>query len=295
MHRLTPRRQFLLQTAALGLTAMGGTSVFAAGKATSQRIVSVGSAVTETIYALGAEKQLVGVDTTSLYPAAATKLPQVGYARTLAAEGILALAPTLVLTTEEAGPPATLRQISQAGIRTETLRSGFRFEGIVERTTTLGDLLGHQQQAAQLVAAMQSQWQQVRATIDGRTRTKPRILFVLSHSPNQTMVAGTHNGADAMINYVGGINAIDGFQNYKPLTPEAVIGAQPDVVLFTDQGLQAIGGIDGALRLPGIARTPAGQKRRIASMEAVLLLGFGTRLPEAVATLDATITKALAQ
>jgi iron complex transport system substrate-binding protein len=294
MQRLTPRRDFLLQTAALGLSALGSTHVFASGKPAQQRIVSVGSAITETIYALGAEKQIVGVDTTSLYPLAATKLPQVGYARTLAAEGILSLAPTMLLTTEEAGPPATLRQISQAGIRTETFRSNFSFEGIIERTKALGELLGYQQQAAKLIADMQAQWQTVRQSIDSRTRTKPRILFVLSHSPNQTMVAGKNTGAEAMIQYVGGINAIDGFQNYKPLTPEAVIGAQPDIVLFTDQGMDAIGGMDGALRLPGIERTPAGQKRRIISVEAVLLLGFGTRLPQAVTTLDNAITKALA-
>lgn len=295
MHRVIHRRRFLLQTAAWSAATITGTSVMAAGKPVKPRIVSVGSAITETIYALGAEHLLVGVDTTSLYPAAATKLPQVGYARTLAAEGILALAPTLLLTTEEAGPPATLRQVMQAGIRTVTFNSGHRFEGIVERTTALGELLGYQQQAAQLVASMQSQWQQVRKTIDTRSRTKPRVLFVLSHSPNQTMVAGTNTGAEAMIDYVGGINAIDGFQNYKPLTPEAVIGAQPDIILFTDQGLQAIGGIEGAMRLPGIARTPAGQQRRIIAVEAVLLLGFGTRLPQAVATLDNAITKALQQ
>lgn len=294
MPRMTDRRQFLLQTATLMGAAASPFPLLAAGQSKPTRIVSVGSAITETIYALGAQHLLVGVDTTSLYPTAATTLPQVGYARTLAAEGILSLAPTMLLTTEEAGPATTLQQVAKAGIKTVTLPSRFSFEGIVERTKALGELLGYQQEAAQLISAMQSHWQQVRAHIDTRSRSKPRVLFVLSHSPNQTMVSGTHTGAAAMIDYVGAINAIDGFKNYKPLTPEAVIAAQPDVVLFTDQGLAAVGGVNGAMRLPGVARTPAGQQRRIVALDAVYLLGFGTRLPDAVASLDDVITKALA-
>ena len=54
------------------------------------RVVSVGGAVTETVFALGAQGQLAGVDTTSLFPVDATRLPQVGYARTLSAEGVRA-------------------------------------------------------------------------------------------------------------------------------------------------------------------------------------------------------------
>ena len=59
---------------------------------------------------------LVGVDTTSLYPEAARRLPSVGYARSLSAEGVLSLRPTLIVASEDAGPPAVLRQLSAAGV-----------------------------------------------------------------------------------------------------------------------------------------------------------------------------------
>jgi hypothetical protein len=88
------------------------------------------------------------------------------------------------------------------------------------------------------------------------------VLFVLAHTPAQVMVAGSDTSAQAMLDYVGARNAIAGFAGYKPLTPEAVIAARPDLLLFTDQGLQAAGGIEGALRLPGLAQTPAGRQRR---------------------------------
>jgi ABC-type hemin transport system substrate-binding protein len=71
----------------------------------TSRIVSVGGAVTEIVYRLGAAEHLVGVDTSSTYPAAATQLPQVGYQRMLSVEGVLSLRPTLVLLSVEAGPP----------------------------------------------------------------------------------------------------------------------------------------------------------------------------------------------
>ena len=114
----------------------------------------------------------------------------------------------------------------------------------------------------------------------------PKVLFVLSHAAAQVMVGGDGPSAQAMIEYAGAANALTGVAGYKPLTPEAAIAAAPDLLLLTDQGLQAAGGIDGFLRLPGLAETPAGRARRVVSMEAMLLLGFGPRLPLALKQLD---------
>ena len=124
-----------------------------------------------------------------------------------------------------------------------------------------------------------------------------RVLFILAHAPNQVMVGGRETGADAMLAYAGAVNVMGGqggFAGYKPLTPEAVIAARPDVVLVTDQGLKASGGVDGILTLPGLAQTPAGKQHRIVSQEAMLLLGFGPRMPQALADLDAAFAKAMA-
>lgn len=59
------------------------------GASASERIVSIGGDVTEIVYALGAEQQLIARDSTSLHPQAAAALPDVGYMRQLNAEGIL--------------------------------------------------------------------------------------------------------------------------------------------------------------------------------------------------------------
>ena len=86
--------------------------------ATSSRIVSLNGDVTETIFALGLGGNLVGVDTSAPYPARrVARLPKIGYQRTLSAEGILSLRPTVVIGTAEAGPPEVIQQLRSAGVR----------------------------------------------------------------------------------------------------------------------------------------------------------------------------------
>lgn len=266
-------------------------------QAKARRIVSVGGALTEIVYALEAQGELVGVDTTSLYPAVARQLPQVGYARTLSAEGVLSLAPTQLIATEEAGPQAVLRQVREAGVPVAVLSANNQFEGLLERVKQVGRITGRAEPAARLAQSLQQQWRGALAKVQQRQHAPVRVLFILAHAPNQVMVGGRETGADAMLAYAGAVNVMGGqggFAGYKPLTPEAVIAAQPDIVLVTDQGLKASGGVDGILKLPGLAQTPAGRKQRIVSQEAMLLLGFGPRMPLALAELDAAFAKAMA-
>lgn len=287
-----PRRKLL---GALGVSVAAASSGQVAWAATpstrARRVVSIGGALTEIIYALGSEKELVGVDTTSLFPSAATRLPSVGYARALSSEGILALAPTLVVATEDAGPPAVLKQVGGAGVTVATLAANHQFEGVIDRITRLGNLLDCADRAHQLNNKLKGEWQSVRQSVLASKAAPPRVLFVLSMSPSQLMVGGRGSSAEAMIEYAGARNAITGMDGFKPLTTEAVIAAQPDVVLFTDQGLEAMGGVNAAMKIPGLQQTPAGRQRRIVSMETMFLLGFGPRLPAAVATLNREIVK----
>ena len=279
------------------------------GAASPRRIVSVGGALTEIMFALHADADLVGVDTTSVYPASARQLPSVGYARSLSAEGVLALAPTHVIATEDAGPPVVLQHLANAGIPIHILAANHRFEGVLDRIRRVGELTERMDAATALQQGLTQTWERSRrdmvqrARQRGQSRPPIRVLFILAHTPNQIMVAGGNTSADAMIRYVGAINATQEsagkkmvahtFSGYKPLTPESVIAARPDVILLTDQGFKAAGGMNGILQLPGIDLTPAGQHQRIISLEAMFLLGFGPRLPEAVNALEAAITTAI--
>jgi iron complex transport system substrate-binding protein len=86
------------------------------------------------------------------------------------------------------------------------------------------------------------------------------FYLFFSQNPSQLMVGGEKTSAAAMIAYAGARNAISGFSGFKPLTPEAVIAANPDVLLLTDQGMKSVGGIGGVLRLPGIKPNASRQR-----------------------------------
>ena len=292
------RRNILIQSvSAAGLMALG-YEAFAhertAESSRAMRLISIGGALTEIVYLLKANTELVGVDTTSIYPAAATRLPNVGYARSLSAEGILTLRPTQLIATEDAGPPIVLKQIVDTRIPLIILPSSHQFKDLIDRVSTIGRLV-HKLDIAQAVARrLHVEWNNTQERVSHSKLKNIRVLFVLSQNPSQLMVGGTKTSADAMIGYAGARNAITGFSGFKPLTPEAVIAANPDVILVTDQGMKAVGGIGGVLRFPGINQTRAGKEQKIVSLEAMYLLGFGPRMPLAIAELNLLLQRAMA-
>ncbi len=283
------RRRALCAMAAIPMTWLGKPAWAEPTQSTptSQRLICIGSAVTEIVYALKASNLIVGVDTTSIYPDAARSLPSVGYSRTLSVEGILSLSPTQILLTEDAGPPVVLRQIQDAGIQIRRLPAHHSFTGICDRVIAIGQAIHQPARADQLKLQLQQQWARIEDEMKAKPLPSPvpRVLYIHSMNPSQVMVSGQDTNANAMIRYAGLRNAMDGFRGYKPLTPEAVIVANPDLILVTDQGLEAIGGRSQLARLPGIERTKAIISQKVISMDAVYLLGFGPRMPEAVLTL----------
>lgn len=257
------------------------------------RLVSVGGALTETVYALGAGASLAGIDSTSTPAPAAPRPVNVGYARALSVEGVLSLAPDRVIATEDAGPPATLAQLRGAGVAVTILPGGHRFEGVVERIRRIGEITGRQSAAGRLSAELTRQWAQVRAQVARRQGPMPRTLFILSHAPNQLLAAGRGTAADAMLGFAGARNIMDALNGYQPLTPEAVASAAPEVIVMTQQGLRSLGGEDALWRRMGLGRTPAGRARRLVTLEEMFLLGFGPRMPDAVAALDLALRRAM--
>lgn len=254
-----------------------------------KRVVSIGGALTEILFALEADNDLVGVDSTSIYPPRALGYPSVGYARQLSAEGVLSLRPSHILATEEAGPPAVLRQIAAAGLRITTLPAKHRYVGLRQRVLGVARVVERNETAQLVLEQLDTTWQLVRRQVNAQTAhslARPvRVMFVLAHSPAQMLVAGAMTAAQAMLSYAGATNAVQGFKGYKPLTPEGLIAAQPDCLLVTEQGLQAAGGLEALFKLPGLEHTPAGRSRAVIAMDALRLLGFGPRMPEAVLAL----------
>lgn len=253
------------------------------------RVLSIGGSVTEIVYALGQQHRLVGRDTTSTFPEQAQALPDVGYVRALSPEGVLSVDPDLILAEEGAGPPETVAVLAQAGIPFETIPSGTDADGLVARIRAVAQALGVPQAADGPAAALKADLDRLAAVT--QDIDKRRVLFILSLQGGRVMAGGQGSGAEAIIRLAGAENAVQGFQGYKPLTPEAITAAAPDVILMMNRGGDSDHDAPDAelLAMPAIASTPAGKAGRVIRMDGLYLLGFGPRTGQAALDLHDAI------
>ncbi len=264
------------------------------------RIVSVSGSTTEIVYALGAETQLVGTDTTSLFPAAALQTAKVGYQRQLSAEGVMSLRPDAVIGTTEAGPPVVLDQIRSAGVKVDLVEADHSWAEVQRKVTAVGRATARAAEASALQARLDAQWAGVQAAVAkaaGSGPQAPRVMFILSHSANAS-VSGDKTAAHAMMTFAGLNNVMASFgkpasySGYRPMTAEAMVVAAPDIIITTVQGIEASGGVDKFWAKAGLDLTPAYKKRSLVALDALYLMGFGPRLPQAVAELHRQAFKA---
>jgi iron complex transport system substrate-binding protein len=272
------------------LCILSGMPIFASAQ--NKDVVVIGGALTEIVYLLGAENRIAATDTTSSFPPAAEKTPKVGYQRALNAEGVLSLKPKLILAAGDAGPPAAIAQIRATGVTFESFSNEYSMVRVTENVARIANLLNMNAEGEKLVKRLRAEWDQTRDRVSGYSANKkPRVLFLLAHAGPNPQVAGEDTSASMMIELAGGVNALTGFKGYRPLTAEAAVAAKPDVILVTSQGITAQGGVEMILAKPGLALTPAGQNKRVVGMEALMLLAFGPRLPEAVLALAVQLHK----
>lgn len=250
--------------------------------AVTARYVTVGSSVTETVFALGGGANVVGVDASSLFPEATAALPKVGYQRTLTSEGILSLRPTLVLASAEAGPPAALEHVKGASVPLELVAAEPDLGGARERIRKVAALIG--KDPGPLLARLDRELAEVKSRVD-RAPTRPRVMVVYARGGQGMHVFGRKTVASLMVELAGGAPAVTGYEGSRPLTSESVVEAAPDLIVVPARGLESVGGVEGMLRAPGIASTPAGKQRRIVPMDDLLLLGMGPRTGQAAAEL----------
>ena len=256
-------------------------------EASPKRIVSMNGSMTEALFAVGAGDLVVGVDTSSVFPSEAQRLPKIGYQSKLSAEGILSLRPDLVVGTQDAGPPEVIEQIRRAGIRVEIYQDSSTVEGAYGKVLFAGKHSGHADKAVQIVARMRHNIEALKP-LNG----SPRVLFIYARGPGMVQVSGTNTQAAAMLKLVGATTALPDFEGFKPLTSEALVVANPDIILMPTRSLESIGGIDGLLRIPGVALTKAGKERKVVAMDDMLLLGFSARLDAALVELIRLLSKA---
>lgn len=250
------------------------------------RVITLGGSVSEIAVALGAGDRLVARDTTSTFPEAIQSLPDVGYIRALSPENILALDPSLIVAEGDAGPPEAVEVLKAAGIPFVLVPEATDPVGVLAKISAVAQALDLPGDA---LAADVQVGLDAAATRAAAITAQKRVLFILSLQGGAVMAGGEGTEAEGIIRLAGGVNAATGFQGYKPMTDEAVLAAQPDVILMMDrEGDLSISDAD-VLAQPALSQTPAATAGAIVRMDGMLLLGFGPRTPEAAAALHDTL------
>jgi iron complex transport system substrate-binding protein len=252
------------------------------------KIVSLNGTLTEVLSGLGLEQNIVGVDVTSTYPASINSKPKLGHNRNIAAEGVLALQPDVVLGLKKDFNPTLAQQFKSAGTRLILFDQEYSPAGTRALINALSDSLKvSKSKSDSLIKQLDADLEIVIRNAD----PKPKVLFIYARGSGTMMVAGEGTNVEDIIELSGGQNAVTGFKDFKPLTAESLVKANPDVILLFDSGLQSLGGIDGFLKVQGVEQTNAGKNKRIVEMDGQFLTGFGPRLGKAVAELSQKIKK----
>lgn len=246
----------------------------------NNKIVTLNGGITEIVAALGHEKEIVGTDVTSTYPESLKATAKdLGHVRSMTIEPIMAVSPTLILASDKDINPELMGKIKASGIKTEVFKQEFTVDGTKKLIADVAKAIGN------------TDYQKLNDKIDADLKQvqpiakKPKVLFIYARG-NMLMVSGKNTPMASLIELAGGENAVNDFEDFKPLTPEAVVKANPDVLFFFTSGLQGAGGNEGALKMPGVSQTNAGKNKKIIAMDGGLVSGFGPRLGEAAVGLN---------
>ncbi|PRB17377.1 hemin ABC transporter substrate-binding protein [Microbacterium sp. MYb62] len=255
--------------------------------------IDISGTIASTVFALGLGDQVVGRDASTVF-AGTEDLPVVTKTgHTLNAEAILELAPTVVLTDTTIGPKEVRQQLRDAGIAVVVISSDRRLDTTDELVTEIATALGvpgrGEALIARLDAAVDETLAEIAEVVPADTADRARMLFLyVRGSANVYYIFGEDSGADSLIDAVGGVDvaAEIGWEGMKPMTAEALVAAQPDVLVMMTDGLESVGGIDGLIeRIPAVAETPAGANRRVIDMADSEILSFGPRTADVIGAL----------
>lgn len=258
------------------------------------RIVTIDlhGTLTEIVHGLGLGANVIGRDRAADFPQAADATIVTPTGHDLNAEAITALNPSVVLTDTTIGPLEVQEQLRAVGIPVIFFDPSRTMNGISHQITAVAEALGIPEAAVELnkmvgadmVAALNM------VPKDG---TPERIAFLyVRGTAGVYLMAGPGSGADDMIKATGAIDVgtdIGLKMPFTQLTSEALIKAAPDVLLLMTGGLESVGGVDGLIKIQGIAQTPAGANKRVIDVADGTLLSFGPRTGQIIKALAESV------
>lgn len=247
--------------------------------------MDIAGSIATTAWALGFGDTLVGRDQSTSFPGSES-LPRItGEGHTVNSEAILGLAPTLIITDGSIGPRDVVEQLRDVGITVIFVDNEASFDGAASLALQVAKIFGTpdlgEQLAEQISAEIEAKIAEIAELAPKDPADQMRVLFLyLRGTSGIYYLFGDESGADDLISGLGAIDVAGemGWKGMRPMTDEALIQANPDLILVMSHGLESVGGVDGLLESkPAIALTDAGKNRRFVSMDDRQVLSFGPR------------------
>jgi iron complex transport system substrate-binding protein len=242
-----------------------------------------GGSITEILFSLGEQEKIVAVDRTSNYPADVSEFPVIGYVRALSAEGVLSLAPSLVLGEDDMGPIEVLTQLKSTGISIRRIPERHTAMGIVEKVLCVAEVVGYPE--SELDRLTQEYLAKVKDV--GRSRdevergNRPKVAVIMALRDGVPFAAGSETSAAGILEMAGGDNVFAGFKGWKPVSLELMVGANPSLIVMPERGMKMSGGREAVLSHPSVKVTNAAKNNGLVVVDGMTLLGFGPRTLQA--------------
>jgi iron complex transport system substrate-binding protein len=251
-----------------------------------QRVVALANGSAEIIASLGYLSVLVGRDIASTSPEL-EGVPIATAGHQVVPEKIFELNPDVVLIDNTTGPATALDIVKEAGIKVVMINEAWQLSDIEKKITVIGEVIGAQDAAMQLVGKLNSALQ-----ASGKERPGVRVAFLYLRGGSAIyLLGGQGSGTDSLLEHLGAVDvgAQKFTQAFSPITSESLIATDPEIILVMSKGLESVGGIEGLVSLPGIAQTKAGKNRAVIAVDDSLLLSFGPRTPDLLRQLSSAI------
>lgn len=255
-----------------------------------QRVVALANGSAEIIASLGLKDSLVGRDIASTSDQL-MNVPVVTAGHQVVAEKIFEVKPDLVLIDQTTGPATAVQAIKRAGLKVAMIDEAWTLTDIAKKIVAIGDVVNAQSAAEKLVQKLNSALEETE-----KTRSGARVAFLYLRGGSAIyLLGGQGSGADSLLRHLGAIDVgAERFkQPFSPITSEALIRANPEIILVMTKGLESVGGIEGLVTLPGISQTAAGKNRAVIAVDDSLLLSFGPRTPDLLRQLSNAIGEVL--
>ncbi|MGC2111216.1 MAG: helical backbone metal receptor [Candidatus Korobacteraceae bacterium] len=235
------------------------------------RVVSLSPSITNTVYALGAADDLVGITDYTVYPSeAAREKPSVGAVVNPSLERIVALHPDLVLALPEFNGAETIAGLQRLGIPVFLFNTG-DISNIYRSVESVGRVMGRERAATALVATLRAREAKVRAQSAGGN--KPSALLVLSTDP--LITAGKDAFITQMIEAAGARSVTDDVkQDWLQMNVEAILPRKPDYILLMK---------DGPVRLKDMQRSAGWSSLAAVQQGRIIIVDDRVQIPAPVA------------